>query len=449
MGQNAIEDYVHDMNIVLRGGSIVTHTDPKRPYNGFAADVHVIDGTIQALLTPGAPAPDATEYSVAGLWLLPGMIQAHTHLVQTLFRGAADDLALMDWLRKRIWPFEAAHDEESTYWSARLGLTEMLLGGTTGILDMASVQHTDAIFQAASECGMRAHIGKAMMDRPNEAGLSDTTDEALRSSHALRDRWHGEGRLRYAYAPRFVPSCTKELLTETIRAARASQCLIHSHASENRDELDLVRGLTRMENVEYLASIDMVGPDVVLAHCIHLNEREMSLLSDTKTVIVHCPGSNLKLGSGIAPIPELLNAGAVVTLGADGSPCNNRMDIFAEMRLAALIQKPRLGPESLPAPEVLDMATIQGAQVLGTGGGDIVPGAAADIVALDVDIAHSFGGTPGAGNVVYACTPQNVRHLWIEGEQVVEDGVLGCWDWQETLQECRSAFQRVFERAST
>ncbi len=436
------------MSNVLRGGIIVTQTDPESPYHGYQADVHIEHGHIQAILEPGASVPNTAEYDVTGQWLLPGFVQAHTHLVQTLFRGAADDLSLMDWLRERIWPYEAAHDEESAYWSARLGLTEMLLGGTTAILDMASVRHTDSIFRAASECGIHAHIGKAMMDRPNEAGLSESTKTALESSHALRDRWHGNGRLKYAYAPRFVPSCTKELLTETVKAARESKCLIHSHASENLDELALVRDLTGMENVEYLASIGMVGSDVVLAHCIHLNEHEMRILVDSQTAIAHCPGSNLKLGSGIAPIPELLNAGAVVTLGADGSPCNNRLDIFAEMRLAALIQKPRLGPESLPAQSVMDMATIQGARVLEAGNGDLIVGSAADIVAVDGDMAHAWGGMPGAGNIVYACTPQNVRHVWISGDQVVENGSLTCWDWQETLRGCRLAFSRILKRAN-
>ena len=436
------------MNVVLRGGTIVTQTDPQQPYNGFLADVHIVDGRVQQVLKPGADVQDTSDYNVAGLWLLPGFVQAHTHLVQSLFRGAADDLSLMDWLRLRIWPFEAAHDAESAYWSARLGLTELLLGGTTAILDMASIRHTDAIFQAAEECGIRAHIGKAMMDRANEAGLAETTAAALESSHMLREKWHERGHLRYAYAPRFVPSCTKELLAETVRSARSAGCLIHSHASENRDEIRLVRDITGMENVEYLDSIGMVGPDVALAHCIHLNENEEKILVRTQTAIVHCPGSNLKLGSGVARIPELLRAGAVVTLGADGAPCNNRLDIFAEMRLAALVQKPRLGPESLPAHSVLSMATAQGAQVLGTGGGDIRPGSVADLVAIDIDQAHSWGGMPGAGNIAYSCTPQNVKHVWIDGKQVVENGRVFCWNWQETVNGCRDAFKRIVERAS-
>jgi len=202
-----------------------------------------------------------------------------------------------------------------------------------------------------------------------------------------------------------------------------------------------------MRNVEYLDSVGMTGPDVVLAHCIHLDGAEMDILARSKTAIAHCPGSNFKLGSGIAPIPELIARDAIVTLGADGAPCNNRMDMFAEMRLAALMQKPRLGPKALPAEVVLDMATLEGARVLGTGGGDIQPGNTADIIALEPDCAHSWGGGHPAGAVVYASTPSNIRHVWVEGDPVVVDGSIPCWNWEETVEGCRGALRRLEERA--
>ena len=176
------------MGQLLRGGTVIScdgTTVPKQ------ADVHIVDGAIAAILAPGTPTPaGATEVRIDGLWLLPGFVQTHTHLVQTLFRGMADDLVLLDWLRTRIWPLEAAHDSDSVYWSARLGLTEMLLSGTTAILDMGTVHHTDEVFHAAKESGLRACIGKAMMDRDNEAGLSEPTEIALQSAIDLADRWH-------------------------------------------------------------------------------------------------------------------------------------------------------------------------------------------------------------------------------------------------------------------
>ena len=199
--------------------------------------------------------------------------------------------------------------------------------------------------------------------------------------------------------------------------------------------------------MEYLASVGMLGPDVVLAHCIHLNENEIRLLAETGTVVAHCPCSNFKLGSGIAQIPELLAAGVRVTIGSDGAPCNNRMDIFAEMRLAALMQKPRLGAQALPARLVLDFATISGGEALDTGGGKIAPGCSADFIAIDPNEAHSWGGGPPDGALVYGCTPHNVRHVWVDGDQLVRDGSLLVWDWEETLEGCRKALDRVSKRA--
>ncbi|MDP6933712.1 MAG: amidohydrolase family protein, partial [Myxococcota bacterium] len=310
------------MNVYFQGATVVPCDEPGRI---IEAGIHVVDGRIQALDPPGVtPPPDAHLIDVGGRWIIPGLIQVHTHLVQALFRGMADDLALMDWLSGRIWPLEAAHDSDSTYWSARLGLTEMLCSGTTAILDMATVHHTGQVFQAAQEAGIRASIGKAQMDRDNASGLSEPTDRSLQSACDLRDEWHGRDRLRYAFAPRFVPSCTEDLLTRTRDLARERGCLLHTHASENLDEVALVRELTGRDNVRYLDDIGFTGPDVVLAHCIHVSEQEVQLLASSGTTVAHCPSSNLKLASGIAPIPELLHRGVRCGLGTDGAPCNNR-----------------------------------------------------------------------------------------------------------------------------
>ena len=176
------------MKLHLRGATLVT-CDAQDQI--LQQDLLISNGLIEAFLPHNSPTPAGVQtFSCAGKWLVPGFVQAHVHLVQTLFRGLADDLSLLDWLRERIWPLERAHDPESIYWSARLGITEMLLGGTTAILDMATVHHTDAVFQAASEAGMRASIGNAMMDRDNEAGLGTSTEAALAEAERLRARWH-------------------------------------------------------------------------------------------------------------------------------------------------------------------------------------------------------------------------------------------------------------------
>lgn len=385
------------------------------------------------------------EVDLSGKWLFPGFVQTHVHLVQTLFRDLADDLQLMDWLRQRIWPLERAHDVDSTYASARLGISELLCSGTTAILDMASVGHTDAIFQAATESGIRLWCGKAQMDRPNEAGLSESLDMSMRSACDLADRWHKKGRLHYAFAPRFVPSCTDDLLRAAATEARRRGCLIHTHASENLGEVELVRELTGADNIVHLARLGLVGPDVALAHCIHLTAEEEGILADTGTRLLHCPSSNLKLASGVARIPELLDRGIHVSVGADGAPCNNRLDAFAELRLAALLPKPRLGAEALPAPVVLKLGTVRGAEALGFPGGEIAVGKLADLVVLNPGRLWT-GGDPRSA-LVYTMDARCVEQTWIGGQKVAENGHVLGWDSRETVGFCQSGLQRVRQRA--
>jgi 5-methylthioadenosine/S-adenosylhomocysteine deaminase len=425
--------------VVLKNARVLTADLRNRVID---ADVAVDGARIVAV---GADLHGAEERDLAGRWLLPGFVQTHVHLVQTLFRGLADDLVLMDWLRTRIWPLERAHDAESVYASARLGITELLLGGTTAVLDMATVHHTDAVFQAAEEAGIRLWCGKAMMDRENEAGLSEPTDVSLASACALADRWHGRGLLRYAFAPRFVPSCTDALLRGVAEEARRRGCLVHTHANENTDEVTLVRELTGQDNVTHLHAMGLTGRDVVLAHCIHLSPTEEETLAHTRTRVAHCPSSNAKLASGVCRVPELLARGIHVSLGADGAPCNNRLDAFAEMRLAALVQAPRLGAGALPAPVVFRMATAHGAQALGLDAGEISVGKQADFTVLDPGIGWTAGDERAA--VVYALDARAVVETWVAGRRVAEAGRVLAWDTAETIALARAAVGRVRTRA--
>ncbi len=438
------------MTLLFRGGTLLPCTLDARGEVAPAlqADLLVEGERIAALLDPGSPAPPGAEIvDISGRWLMPGLAQIHVHLVQTLFRGLADDLALLDWLSQRIWPLERAHDADSVYWSARLGLTELLLGGTTAILDMGTVGHTDEVFRAASEVGIRAFIGKAQMDLDNEAGLGENTQRSLDDAVRLRDRWHGQGRLRYAFAPRFVPSCSERLLRETARAAREAGCLLHTHASENRDEVAMVRAMTGMDNVAYLEKIGFSGPDVVLAHCIHLTAEEERILADTGTVVAHCPSSNLKLASGVARIPELLALGVRCGIGADGAPCNNRLDAWTELRTAALMQKVRLGASAMPAPLTLGLATRRGAEALGLDTGALEPGRPADLLVIEPDAPSAWGGGDSRAALVYAHGPGSVREVWIAGQRVVQDGRVLGWDTAETLAGAKAALTRVRARA--
>jgi cytosine/adenosine deaminase-related metal-dependent hydrolase len=242
-------------------------------------------------------------------------------------------------------------------------------------------------------------------------------------------KWHGaaEGRLRYCFAPRFAPSCTGPLLRAVSDLAARAGAVIHTHAAETPLELQIVKRETGNNELAYLDSVGISGPRTALAHCVWVDREGIARLARQRTNVVHCPSSNLKLGSGVAPIPEMLAAGCHVGLGADGAPCNNRLDGFAEMRLAALIQKPRLGPEALPAAQVLELATLGGARALGLDAeiGSIEVGKRADLVVLDLEGMHTQPAEADLiSRIVYSARASDVRHVLVDGRLVVKDGVL-------------------------
>jgi 5-methylthioadenosine/S-adenosylhomocysteine deaminase len=401
------------------------------------ADVLVENGRIKTVgrsdgRTAGRSKP--TTIDCTGLVILPGLIQAHIHLCQTLFRGLADDLSLEAWLSKRIWPLEAAHTEASIHASAMLGAAELLLGGTTAILDMETVRHTGAAFEALDAIGIRATAGKCLMDASsNPSSLRESTDQALAESAELCARWHGAagGRLRYCFAPRFAPSCTGPLLRAVSDLSERTGAQVHTHAAETPLELEIVKRETGHDEIAYLDSVGIAGPRAALAHCVWVDHDAIARLARQETNVVHCPSSNLKLGSGLAPIPEMLAAGCRVALGADGAPCNNRLDGFAEMRLAALVQKPRLGPETMPAAQVLELATLGGARALGLESeiGSIEVGKCADLIALDLGGPHVQPDEADLiSRIVYSARAPDVRHVIVDGHIVVRDGELKTGD---------------------
>jgi 5-methylthioadenosine/S-adenosylhomocysteine deaminase len=357
-----------------------------------------------------------------GLWLLPGFVQTHIHLCQTLLRNGPDDLPLLPWLRMHVWPGEAAHDEATLEVSARLGLAELLAGGTTAILDMGTVRHTDAVFRAAEASGLRVTSGNALMDDPatNPEDLRAGTDESLEEVERLAKKWHGaaDGKLRVAYCPRFAVSCTDRLLRSVAARALSNGFLVHTHASENAEEVALVMQRTGKRNVAYLDDVGISGSHVVLAHVIHTDEAERALLAARGTTVAHCPSSNLKLASGVCPVPEYRAQGIRVTLGADGAPCNDRLDAFTEMRLAALLPKVRLGPGALSAWDVVRMATAEGASALGLPTGTLERGRRADLLLLDPGSGFAEPTTwrdDPYGPIVYSMDRSHVVATFVDG----------------------------------
>lgn len=413
------------------------------------ADIAIADGRIAAVGGRSKAAAKTTTLDCRGLVIIPGLIQSHIHLCQTLFRGLADDLPLEDWLTTRIWPLEAAHTEETVYWSAMLGAAELLLGGTTAVLDMETVRHTGAAFEALDSIGLRATAGKCLMDAETAPrALRETTGAALQEAADLCATWHGRsgGRLRWCYAPRFVPSSTGPLLRAVSDLAEKHGTQIHTHAAETPLELELVKRSTGQDEIAYLDSVGISGARATLAHCVWVDPDGIRRLASQRTNIAHCPSSNLKLGSGVAPIPEMLAAGCRVGLGADGAPCNNRLDAFAEMRLAALLQKPRLGPDVLPAAQVFALATLGGAQALRLEEeiGSIEVGKRADLTVLDLSGPHAQPeDTDIYSRLVYSARAADVRHVIVDGKVVVQDGELQTAKLAEIRREANKSAKKL------
>jgi len=413
------------------------------------ADVLVVGSHIEDVgkLEPRA---DGEVLDATGCYVLPGLVQVHTHLIQTLFRGAAEDLPLLDWLRRRVWPLEAAHDEASLRASVRLGIHELLMSGTTTVLDMGTSHGGDVVAEELIRSGMRARFGQAMMDTgdgvPPE--LLETTRASLDASAALKKRWDGQGngRIAYAYAPRFALSCTRELLEAVATLSRMTGSLVHTHSNENVDERALVERVTGHSPIGYLAEVGLVSERTVVAHGVHLDDAEVRSLAEHGASVAHCPSSNLKLGSGIADVPRLRSARVNVGLGSDGAACNNALDGFAEARLAALLSRSRGNAGALTAGDVLFMATHGGAQALRMDEiGAITLGARADIVVLDGE-RLALGGDP-ATRIVFGGGSRAVRDVIVNGDALVRDGRPTRYDPAEVIARAAEARSALTSRA--
>ncbi|HEY0082397.1 MAG TPA: 5'-deoxyadenosine deaminase, partial [Pyrinomonadaceae bacterium] len=446
--RDATGDTYMTKSILIKGGAIITLNVEDEIVTG---DVLIRDGRIVSI---GETSEGADEVIDArGAAVLPGFVQTHIHLCQTLFRGAADDLPLIDWLKRRVWPLEAAHTPASVRASARLGIAEMIKGGTTSALTMETVNHTAEVFRVVEESGFRATVGKCMMDMGDEvpAELFEQTDDSVRESLSLLEEWHGRagGRIRACFAPRFAVSCTRELLKQVARLSRERGVLVHTHASENRTEIEMVERATGMRNIEYLSSLGLAAPHIALAHCVHLDDAELDILARTGTHVLHCPSSNLKLGSGLAPVVEMLARGISVSLGADGAPCNNRLDMFTEMRTAALLQKVSHGADALPARRVLRMATIDGARALGLEHetGTLETGKRADCIVVALDRLHLTPRPDIVSALVYAAGATDVRTVVIDGRIVMRERELTTLSEPEVIAEANEQAKHLFQRA--
>ncbi|MDT3435784.1 5'-deoxyadenosine deaminase [Haloarcula sp. 1CSR25-25] len=359
--------------------------------------------------------------------LLPGLVGGHIHSVQSLGRGIADDTDLLDWLFDYILPMEASLTADEMEVAAKLGYLEMVESGTTTCIDHLSVAHADRAFEAAGEVGIRGVLGKVLMDQRSPDGLLEDTEAALAESERLIREYHGayNDRIRYAVTPRFAVSCSEACLRGARELADEYDGVrIHTHASENRSEIETVKEDTGMRNIHWLDEVGLTGEDVVLAHCVWTDESEREVLAETGTHVTHCPSSNMKLASGIAPVWDYRDRGINVAIGNDGPPCNNTLDAFTEMRQASLLQKvDQLDPTVTPAAEIFEMATRNGAKAAGFDElGAIREGWRADIVGLDTDLTRATPLHDVLSHLVFAAHGDDVRFTMVDGNVLMERG---------------------------
>ncbi len=428
------------------------------------ADLLVRDGAIAALgpAVAGALAgrkADA-EYDAAGAFVLPGFVHGHLHLCQTLFRGLAEQCDLLGWLRARIWPLEAAHTAASVAASARLGLCELIAGGVTCINDMGTVHHTEAIGEALEASGIRAVFGKALMDQGGgvPAALIESPRAGMDESLALARRFHGAGagRLAVSLAPRFILSCSEALWREVAAAAAERGLLVHTHLAESPGEGREVTAAVGTTAARYFSEHGVLSSGFVGAHGVWLDGEELGLLQRADAALVHCPGSNLKLGSGLAHVGAWRRSGIRYGLGSDGAACSNRLDSFHEMSLAALVSRVRSAhlPETAPpltARDVLALATCDGARALGLGAttGSLEAGKQADIAIVDGSAPHLGPASERDPytTLVHAARASDVRLTMVAGRVLYRDGAWTTLDPSAVAAEARAELSGLLRRA--
>lgn len=347
--------------------------------------------------------------------LIPGLVNLHTHAAMTLLRGYADDLPLMDWLKERIWPAEMRHVSPAFVRDGTLlACAEMLRGGITCCNDMYFFP--EAAAQAYVRAGMRASVGIIAVDFPTV--YASDADDYLNKGLATRDALLGESLISFCIAPHAPYTVGDRTLERIATLAQQLDLPVHTHVHETRDELEQSRSVHGVRPIERLRRLGLLGPNMIAVHAVHLTGDEIQLLAQNGCSIAHCPTSNMKLASGIAPIAQADLAGINVGLGSDGAASNNRLDLFREMQHAALLAKVSSGDACvLDAHRVLRMATINGAKALGLDGriGSIAAGKSADLCAVDLCSADLSPCFDAASHLVYAAGREHVTHVWVHG----------------------------------
>ncbi|KZP01527.1 amidohydrolase [Calocera viscosa TUFC12733] len=407
--------------------------------------------------------PDSVVVDCSGKVIIPGLVDTHVHTAQSLLRGCADDLSLIDWLCERVWVMQGNFTHDDGYAAARLTISEMLKSGTTTFLEcmLADRYGFDGVARAVQESGIRACLGKIVMDIPTYAtkgafsmhpGLVENRETSLLGTLKMHEKWHGaaDGRIHVWFGARTPGGVSLGLYKEMTQLAAEKGIRITMHCAEVEADKTYFREQHDQSPMEFCHAVGLLGPSTVLAHMVWLESKDIKMLAETGTHVAHCPNSNSKLASGFAKVPEMLESGVNVGLGCDGAPCNNTYDLIREMRAAATIHKAvRLDPTIMPAETVLEMATINGAKALGleTEIGSLEVGKKADFVIMELDKLYTTPNFNPVSTIVYCCSGADVVTVVVDGKEVVSDRKLVNWDEQEVIREGAEKAKALAERA--
>jgi 5-methylthioadenosine/S-adenosylhomocysteine deaminase len=408
------------------------------------ADV-LVDRPQGEILAVGQGLAGDRTISAAGGLIMPGLVNAHTHAAMTLLRGYADDKPLEDWLKEDIWPAEAALEPEDVRAGTELALVEMIRSGTTAFADMYF--HMDEVVTAVNRAGLRARLSHGIVtvgkdDADAEADVTEGVEFARRTKSAAPDR------IRPALSPHSLTTVNEDALRNTVNAARDLEIPLHIHANETEAEVDPIVEEHGLRPLQYAAEQGLLESQDFLAHGVHLDEAEVELLAERSPSVVHCPASNMKLASGMAKVEGLGAAGVPLALGTDGAASNNDMDMFGEMRDAALLGKLAADDASaVPAEAVIRMATEGGARALGLPGGRIEAGAAADLIVVDFQDPRLTPVHEYPSHLVYAATGSDVRHTMVDGQPLMTDREVSVLDEGVVREDAEERAARLAERA--
>ncbi len=430
-------------DMIIKNGHIFT-MEPGKEHELKKGVVVIDDGAITEVGERTQESADIIVDARGGI-VMPGLVNTHTHAAMTLFRGYADDLPLSQWLQQHIWPAETKLTDNDIYSGTLLACLEMIKSGTTCFNDMYF--HMDETAKAVEQTGIRASLSYGMI----ELGNKDKADTELKEGSRFVQKWQGraDGRITTMYGPHAPNTCSSEFLQRVKDKAREDGVKVHIHILETEAELKEMKEKYGMCSIHMLNNIDFFDTDVVAAHCVWLSDGDIKILAEKGVNISHNPVSNMKLASGIAPITKLLQSGSNVCLGTDGCASNNNLDMFEEMKIAALLQKINImDPTVLPAKEVLKMATVNGAKALGINAGVIREGALADIIIVDKNKAHMRPFYDAASHLVYRPNGQDVMTNIVNGKLLMDNYEVLCMDELKVIEQASMVAENLVQRVN-